>query len=343
MQHQSTHTEVVHDRDRLVAAVRRNCYITDARHARDMTLCTYLLEMREYCRWEHGIPSGGVLPPRAEIATWLNKREALWDAMADRDYGPIPAGGEDHDPFDTSAINRDLQDSGLIYGAGIGRFHKPHFFLAQLVREDRREGLRVVICGQEYARDLSALPAVLRDDSIVIRGEALRQWLWEKIEAWQAKRTDGALKATLDSHDYDIDAGDAIERLAEAQTEALVLHELGEHAAGKLLGPAWERMLAASSSNHAEILARAVRDNLADCLVTLPTLLDQDARGSLHFWFANFDGMRLALFPELAAAYREWQVCDDAHALREVLARGADHWRSVADDLLVRHSLGASR
>ena len=40
--------------DRLVEAVQANCNITDARHARNMTMCTYLLEMRELYRWEIG-------------------------------------------------------------------------------------------------------------------------------------------------------------------------------------------------------------------------------------------------------------------------------------------------
>ena len=34
-----------------IEAVQRNCHIADARHAREMTLCTYLLEMREFFRW----------------------------------------------------------------------------------------------------------------------------------------------------------------------------------------------------------------------------------------------------------------------------------------------------
>lgn len=326
--------------DRLVEAVRRNCCIADARHAHEMTMCNYLLEMREYCRWERGIPPGGILPPRAEIGAWLNAREAMWERMADQDYGAVPVGGKDHDPFESDAINRELQGNGLIYGAGIGRFRKPHFFMGRLVRESRREGLRVLVCGREYARDLTALPAVLRGDTIIIRGEALRQWLWEKVEAWQAKRSEGALKAALDSYAYGADGGEAIERLAEAQTEALVLHELGEHAAGRLLGPAWERMLAATRNKHAEVLARAVRDNLADCLVTLPALLERDARGSLHFWFATFDGMRLALFPALAAAYRQWHGSGDATALQATLSQGSAHWRGVADDILRRFEQG---
>ncbi|MCX7174694.1 MAG: hypothetical protein NT159_12405 [Proteobacteria bacterium] len=325
--------------DQLVEAVRRNCCIADARHAREMTMCNYLLEMREYCRWERGIPPGGILPARSEIGAWLSAREALWEAMEDEDYGVVPVGGQNHQPFESEAINESLQGHGLIYGSGVGRFHKPHFFLARLIREDRRDGLRILVCGREYARDLTAIPAVLRGDTIIIRGQALRQWLWEKVEAWQAKRSDGALQAALDSYGYGNDAGDAMERMADAVTELLVLHEQGEHAAGRLLGPAWEEMLAASLSKHAEVLARSVRDNLADCLVTLPALLENDARGLLHFWFANFDGMRLALFPSLAAAYHEWRANDDRKAFQAVLADGCAHWRGVAEGILARYEL----
>jgi len=42
----------------LIDTVQKNCTIADARHARDMTMCTFLLEMREYYRWEMEIPYG---------------------------------------------------------------------------------------------------------------------------------------------------------------------------------------------------------------------------------------------------------------------------------------------
>ena len=103
-----------------------------------------------------------------------------------------------------------------------------------------------------------------------------------------------------------------------------------------MLGPSWEMMLASFRGKRAELMARSVRDNLADCLVTLPTLLAREARGSLHFWFANFDGMRVELFPALAAAYSAWNARDDAGALQAALGAGAVHWRNVAGDLLAR-------
>ena len=44
--------------DVLVDAVQTNCDIADARHAADLPLCIYLLQMREFYRWEHGLTFG---------------------------------------------------------------------------------------------------------------------------------------------------------------------------------------------------------------------------------------------------------------------------------------------
>jgi len=120
--------------------------------------------------------------------------------------------------------------------------------------------------------------------------------------------------------------------MSERETETLILHERGEHAAGRLLGPGWEQMIAGFTSRRAELVARAVRDNLADCLVTLPALLAQPDDASLHFWFANFDGMRRELFPRLAAAYEK--VSHGDTPLREAVAAGSAHWSDAARQLL---------
>ncbi len=54
------------DLDRVIATVRRNCHISDAQHAGDLSLCTFLLKMRELYRWERGWPLSRELP-RAEV------------------------------------------------------------------------------------------------------------------------------------------------------------------------------------------------------------------------------------------------------------------------------------
>lgn len=327
--------------EQLVATVQRNCHIADARHARSMALCGYLLEMREYYRWEAGLPLSSP-PPRAEVSRWIAARERYWEELEECEFSPLTVGAERVDPFAADAVNRALLPHGLVYGAGIGRFHQPHFFLAELQRQELRDGVVILVSGREIARDLSAAPAALRGGTVYLRQESLSRWLWEKAEAWDGRQSDGALKRALGHYGYDSDRQGAIGRMSAAESETLILHELGEHAAGRLLGPDWEEMLTGFSGKRAEIIARAVRDNLADCLSTLPALLEREASASLYFWFANFDGMRRALFPRLAEAYARWSEYGEGAALAAAIAVGAGHWQATAHRLLSLHRQGGA-
>lgn len=318
---------------KLVEAVRTNCHIADARHARDMSMCNYLLGMRELYRWENGIPLAQTLPQGA-LGAWLSEREAHWEGLENRDFSPVFVAGAHYDPFDIVAINAALEPHALVYGAGYGRFGTPHFFLGDLLQRERRNGLTVLISGCELARDLHAAPAALRDGAIFLRQDALRRWLWEKMEIWGVRKADGALRSALECYDFAGDSDAALGRMAVRETETLILHEIGESMADPLLGPAWPEMLAAFTDRRAEILARAVRDNLADCLSTLPALLERDARCSLHFYFANFEGMRSALFPSLTGAYRSWRDSDRSDALHDAVRTGRHHWSELAMRIL---------
>jgi len=316
----------------LVQAVQTNCDIADARHARDVSLCTYLLGMREFYRWEHQLPYG-VSPPRDEVGRWIAEREARWEQIADEEFVAVPVAGHEFDPFDAPRVNAALAGSGLVYGAGVGRFHKPHFFLGQLDREEQRGTAHLLVCGCEYARDVSAIPAASQGATLIVRREALRQWLWEKAEGWNVKQQDGALKSALLAYGFDRDPQAAIERMTDAEIETLVLHEEGELAAGQLLGAAWAQKVTAFAGKRAELLARAVRDNLADCLVTLPALLQRDGADSLHFWFSTFDGLRRELFPGLVAAYASAVGAGDT-ALVAAAAAGRTHFAALGRRLL---------
>jgi hypothetical protein len=304
----------------LVSAVQTNCDIADARYAREVGLCTYLLGMREFYRWEHQLPFGVPLP-RDAVGRWITERETRWDLIAEDDFVAVPVGGREYDPFAARQINAVLVGSGLVYGAGVGRFHKPHFFLAQLVREEQRGEVRLLVCGREYARDVSAIPAASQGDTVIVRRESLRQWLREKAEGWDVKQQDGAIKSALLAYGFDVDPQAAIERMTDGEIETLVLHEEGEIAAGRLLGCAWSSKLESFTGRRAELLARAVRDNLADCLVTLPGLLQRGTENSLHFWFSTFDGLRRELFPRLVEAYAR-KVGADALCVPGIPLRG---------------------
>ena len=320
----------------LAQSVQRNCHIADARHAREMTMCNYLLEMREFYRWEHELPLAQPVPRQA-LGGWISQREAQWDALQSGALERLPLGGHGYEAFEVGAINTALVPHRLVYGAGYGRFGKPHFFLAQLERHERRQGLTLFVSGREYARDLSAPPAALQDGTVFLRRDALRRWLWEKVEVWGVRRADGALKSALECYGFAADAQTGLERMAEQEAEALILHELGEALAEPLLGAAWRDLIASFTGRRAEIVARAVRDNLADCLSTVPQLIEREAAGSIHFYFANFEGMRASLFPLLAMAYRRWRETGSADALRQAARAGSAHWHEAALRLLRVH------
>lgn len=322
--------------DRLVRAVQTNCNISDARHARDLTLCTYLLEMREFFRWECGKPIAEKLE-QAEVGRWIAGREALWETLADAEFVALPVKDRNFEPFATTAVNAALAPQGLVYGAGIGRFGKPQFFLGQLGHKEYREPAWILVADREYARDLSPYPAASLGSTIYLRRESLRRWLWEKIETWGVRKPGGAMKATLDAYRFDVDPRQAVEDMADAESETLILHELGELAAGNMLGVEWDEMRAGFTGRRAELFARAVRDNLADCLVTLPALLQRNAVASIHFWFSNFDGMRRVLFPRLASAYAAWRDGNDGCALHDAITAGREHWTAIGHRLLALH------
>ena len=115
----------------------------------------------------------------------LCAREELWGTLEDRSFSAIEIDGRRHDPFDANAVNEALGKHGLLYSAGYGNKAKSHFFLARLEKTIEQQGYRIYISAEEYARDLSAPPAMSLGKEIFIRRESLRRMLWEKLEEWR--------------------------------------------------------------------------------------------------------------------------------------------------------------
>lgn len=322
--------------DDLVRAVQRNCDIADARHAGDYTLCIFLLRMREHYRWEKQLPFSASLPKEA-VGDWLAEREALWNEIEAEELAPIPTAEGPRDPFHGAEINAHLLGDSFVYSAGYGRYLRPHFFLGDLLRRERQDGVDILVSGREYARDMAAPAAMLQGDTVFIRQESIRREVWSRIEEWQWYKQDGALDRALRGFGEDLSPDDLLERVTTAETETVLLHELGEAMAGNVLGPQWLDLHLSGSCGRAEIITRAVRDLLADSLSTLPTLVEKDHPPTLHFYFANLRGMRRELFPELVAAYDRWAVDGDLAPLRDATALGADTWQQTARAILDLH------
>ena len=320
----------------LSRSVQANCHISDAKYAGNYSMCVFLLKMREYFRWEQQIPLSHALDKTA-VSQWLLQREQMWNDLEDLDYSPITIGSESFDPFDSVSINKILVPQGYIYSSGYGLFGKPHFFLGQLKRVVHQGDIRIYISEQELARDLVAPSAMSLNNVIYIREESLRRYIWEKIEEWQWKkdRNHPMAKALDCIGDQNMEL--VLDRLCENECENVLLHEIGETEAGQIVGQAWKDMLHHIPRSGAELQIRSVRDHLADCISTLPALLNSNNALSLHFYFANFTGMRKQLFPGIWAAYHDWSKSGDTKSLTESIARGREHWENTAHSLLAAY------
>lgn len=316
------------DLSSLKQIVQTNCHIADSRAAGNYTLCIYLLKMREFYRWESGYDYGDALP-RDEVGSWLREREQLWETLEEQTFLSIPIDGTEFDPFDAASINAILRPQRLIYSGGLGGRSHAHFFLGVLERYEQHNDFEIIVVADEYARDLTAPPAMSQGRTIYIRREAMRRMIWEKYEQWLWNRPDNAFKKALDYYDFDNDLDGSLTRMTSAELNAAVLHEIGEVRAHEILGEDWEALLHSLPHSKLELMLRAIRDHLADALSTLPALLNTDDDASLHFYIANLTHMRKDLFPGLLMAYEAWTATGKRDALHTITHQAATHWQTL--------------
>ena len=326
----------------LIESVQHNCDIVDARHGSDYGICTYLMKMRELFRWQQRLPLGARLE-KAAVGDWLTERENHLESLQEAEFVGLRVGDETVDPFDAEAVNQALADEGLIYSAGLVDGARPQFFLAELEQERRAaEGFVLRVSGRELARCLNAPPAMTRGSTIFLRRESLRRFLWEKYESWSWNRPDNAMARALAHYPFETALGEALDAMTEAEMAVIEAHEHGEHQAGLRLGDAWEAMLHDLSLTPAELMARAVRDHLADCSHTLPMLMEAGREASLHLFMANLGAMRKRLCPGLQSAYADWLDSGDRAVFDAPVRAGADHWLGLAQRVLALHARDGS-
>lgn len=317
----------------LKETVQKNCHISDALHAGNYTLCIYLMKMREFYRWEQKQTFDASLP-HEQVGSWLRQRENLWESLEDSDFEDITMEQHSFNPFEHQSINDLLNKHGLVYSGGLGINNKPHFFLGKLESRQEFNGYTVLVSSEEYARDLTSPPGMTQGNTIFIRRESLKRLLWEKLETWNWNQPDNAMGRALQYYDFRNDLENALEQMTDAETQAMLLHEIGEIKAGEILGEDWEELLVTLPHSKAEIMLRAIRDHLADSLSTLPALIEQQNEASMHFYMGNLNNMRKHLYPGLQTAYDQWLESGDFTILEQQNQRAIEHWQSVCNKIL---------
>jgi hypothetical protein len=317
----------------LTQLVQDNCHISDAQYAGNYTLCIYLLKMREFYRWEHQLPFSQGLD-NSHIGKWLTQREALWDEIETRPLSNLQINDQHFDLYDSAAINQQLEAEQLVYSGGYGLYGKPVFFLAELKHKETHEDFTLYVSGRELARDLAAPPGMTQDKTVYIRRESLRRFIWEKFEESHWHKQENPLSRALTCYDFKQSPQDALERMTDNEVNTVLHHEIGEIKAGKILGELWETMLMELPRSQAEMMARAVRDNIADMQSTLPKLIENNEAAQIHFYFANLSSLRKMIFPSLQQAYSRWLETKNTASLNDLLAPANEHWISIANQML---------
>lgn len=320
----------------LQSIVQQNCHISDAQFAGNYTLCIYLLKMREFYRWESRQAYGSKISKDA-LGSWLTQREQQWDEVEENEYSPLEINGIQVDPFESQQANDLLIEHNLVYSGGYGMLGKPVFFLAELERKQVFDDYTLYVSSTELARDLAAPPGMMQEKNVFIRRESLKRFIWEKIEESEWYNDENPLARTLGFYDFKNRPDESLETMTNAEIETVLHHEIGEIKAGQLLGEAWEDMIASMPRSQAELMSRAVRDNLADALSTLPMLIQQDEAASLHFYFANLSSMRKLIFPSIMNSYHEWVKSGDTSPIKKLIHKAESHWLTIAKQLIQLH------
>lgn len=318
---------------KLQSVVQKNCHISDAQYAGNYTLCIYLLKMREFYRWESQ-QSFGININREEVGQWLTEREQLWDEVEGNDYASLYIDGQHIDPFESRQVNQLINDQGYVYSGGYGLYGKPVFFLAELEQYQQFDDYTLYIASRELARDLAAPPGMIQDRCVFIRRESLRRFIWEKVEESSWHKQENPLARALACYDFKNQPDESLEKMTDIEVDTVLHHEIGEIKAGQILGDKWEQMLANLPRSQAELMARAIRDNIADTLSTLPKLMHNAEAAQIHFYFANLSSMRKLIFPGLMDAYQDWLNSKNTCAINRLINRAEKHWINIAESLL---------
>lgn len=323
------------DSSALVRQVRRNCDISDARHAGLYSICGLALRLRDLYKWQQGLNPWEEHDSKRVLA-WIGDKEDLWEGLQETPYLEIAVNGKRFDPFDTLEINQVLSPHGIFYGAGYAFRLKPTFFLARIEKRETLHGYRVHTLGRELARDLLTLPAIAQDGGVLVRRHSARLYLWDQM-TYLKKSGRPALKYALATCGVDDIQPQTLRHhlstVFAAQHDTYVRHEIGELADTVFDVHLWREIVAAFPHSPIELFVRAVKDLLADThpLGPLHHIVQGQRQTALGLYVAFIDGLSKELFPQIITGFERYVSGQNWDHIREAVSSGHETARRYAD------------
>ncbi len=307
----------------LVRQVRRNCTVSDARFAGSYSVCGLAMRLRDLYKWEHSLPPYEE-HDASQVLAWIGQKEALWDNLQHIDFEDLVIDGQTFDPFDTESINPLIAPRNLFYSAGYAHSLKPSFLLAAVGTKTIVNGHSVVFLSSELARDLLTLPALVQDRTILIRQAAIGLYVWDQILYLNRSGRpfyEFALAACGLSPQAAGSPKHCLPKVAAALQDTFLYHEIGELTDTCFDPGVWREIIAALPHTPVELLARTVKDMLADTGPegTLPHIVRTRHRAALGFYAAFLGGLGKQLFPEIRSTVKAFLYDDDWRAVAQVI------------------------
>ena len=335
----------------LVSQVQHNCDIADVSSGSVFSLCGFLLRLRDHYKWEHGL-NPWEEPEPADLLEWVEAREEKWLAMGQESFQPLAVGGGEYEPFDLDAINDHLRPQGLVYGAGYVAGMKPSFLLAEVVESRCVGSLRIDTVGRELSRDIFATPAMRQGDQILARRSAMLFLLWDQVlEMRPSARS--ALDYALQQYGLDLGAlrrspkelGPGLHEVAASELAAWIYHEIGEAREDVFGGALWQEIVATYANSPVEILARVLKDILADTHPDglLGHIIGCGLQSSLGFYVAFLRSFSRMVFPEIRQAFERFVPEPDWSIIEQARRQGRKRVLGLARELAAIHEAGRDR
>ncbi|MGD1969652.1 MAG: hypothetical protein PVG17_20630 [Desulfobacterales bacterium] len=337
----------MNDIEALRRQVLHNCDISDAQHAGLYSTCGLALRLRDLYKWEHRL-NPWEEKDTSEILEWIGEKEALWEKLADANHTDIEIQGKVYDLYDTSTINAILEPRGLFYGAGYAFSLKPTFFLAEIENKHQNNGYTVYTLGRELARDLLTLPALTQEQQILLRTDSARLFLWDQM-VYITKSGRPALRFALQHCGLKKPEVEAMQQhlpaILAAQKDNYIYHEIGELSDATFDPNIWRELIAAFPHSPAELLARGLKDLLADTHPsgTLHHLIENQKLAGLGFYTAFLDGMLKELFPQLRKAFIDFTKTGNWRIIKDAAITGHQHAKNVAAEMVELYQTGKNK
>lgn len=326
----------------LVQDIQYNCDISDAHDHGIYSMCSMVLKLRNLYKWERGMEPWEE-PESADLLDWIEAKEQYWEQLNSTPYRQLPLGDKQVSPQEIEQINQVFATDGLFYGAGYGRSMKTVFFLARLLTEKEIEGCRVVILGEELAKEMASPFALVQDGVIIIRREPLRYFFWDQVQELRSSCR-SSLRHAYEHYGImqngDLDHGrfrEILDSIVDEEMNLFIYHEVGEIVQTHFDSATVKSIISRFPSSAIEFVCRAVKDVLADTHPRglLAYIIREQRDATLGFYVGFLDGLREKLFPEMIEGWQFYLESGDWLSIEQARRKCWENNRELADQISI--------